>query len=242
MATGKTNSRWMRFICDEFDLSGQSREIGTMGVSHDEAEAHGFSDGVKNYTLGHGTAVLDGYQAVFATDGSAMSFDVLSVPEDRIISVPIGIRAAPAVGDPAYLHYANQASFTHDGSGPILVQANLPRGTSYTDLAQPWGVVLAAGTSISATTNYGQVDNGAATSNGLKVFLHVTATSSGNWTLKVQHASSPPTWADLITFSSDGSVITAEVGESSGTVNQYLRFQATRTAGTTTFWVTAARQ
>lgn len=245
MATGKTNSRWIRFICDEFDLSGDSRSIGSMGASYMEDDATGFSDGVHNFTLGTPTAVLDSYQAVFAADiaGDAnRSFDVLKAPEDRIISVPWGIKAAPTEGDIAYLHYASQASFTHDGAGPILITANLPRGTDNLTLAQPWGYVLAAGSSISATTNYTAVDNGAGTTNGLIAFLHVTATASGSWTLKVQHASSPPTYADLITFSSDGSAITSEVGTSTGTVNQYIRFQATRSTGTTTFWCVAARQ
>jgi len=242
MATGKTNARWMRFICDEFNLSGDSRELGEFGVSYEETDVTGLSDGVMNFTLGHPTRVLDGYQAAFATDGTTRSFDVLKAPETRIISVPIGIRAEPAVGDPAFLHYANQASFTHDGDGPVLVTANMPSGVTYTDLERPWGVVLAAGASLDATTDGTSVDNGASSSNGLTAFLHVTATSSGDWVLKVQHSADDSSWADLITFSADGSAITAEVGQASGTVNQYLRFQATRTDGTTTFWVTAARQ
>ncbi len=242
MATGKTNSRWMRFICDEFDLSGDSRTIGTMGITYAEDDVTGQSNGVHNFTLGIPTAALSGYQSVFATDGSARSYDALAAVETRIVSVPIGIKAAPAVGDPAFLHYADQSSFTHDGAGPVLITANLPRGTDYIDLERVWGVTLAAGTSISATTNYSSVDNGASTTNGLKAFLHVTTTSSGNWSLVIQDSANDSVWADLITFSSDGSAITAEVGEASGTVDRYLRFQATRTAGTTAFWVTAARQ
>lgn len=244
MATGKTNARWARFICDEFDLSGDTREIGEIGATYDEIDVTGLSDGVTNFTLGHPTIVMDGYAAVFAADsvGANRSFDVLSVPESRIISVPMGIRAAPAVSDPAFLHYAEQASFTHDGDGPILISASFPRGVAYTDLARPWGVVLAAGASIAVTTNGASVNNGAASTNGLTAFLHVTATAAGNWALKIQHSADDAIWVDLITFTADGSAVTAEVGQAAGTVNQYLRFQATRTGGTTTFWVTAARQ
>lgn len=242
MATGKTNARWMRVLVDEFNMSGDTREIGEVGVEYTEDDATALSDGVMNYTFGHPTAVMDGYTALFRADGSGQSFDVLQTPEERVISVAIGIRSEPEVGDPAFMHVANQASFRIDGSGPILASANMPRGISNIGMERLWGHVLAAGSSIGATTSYDSVDNGASTDNGLTAFLHVTATSSGDWVLKVQHSADDSTWADLITFSADGSAITSEVGEASGTVNRYLRFQATRTSGTTTFWVTAVRQ
>jgi len=242
MATGKTHARFMRLIVDGVDLSGDTRQVGEFGVTYDTAECTGWSDGVKNFTLGHANHLLNGYQAVFNNTAATGSHTELSAIEEYIISLPIGIRAAPAVGDPAFLQSFEQMSYTVEGVDAVLISAGFSKAITDNDHEKPFGVTLAPGTSLSATTNGTSVDNGASSANGLLAHIHVTATSSGSWALKIQDSANDSTWADLITFSADGSAITAEAADVTGTVDRYLRFQATRTSGTTSFWVTSARQ
>lgn len=238
----KTNVRWFRLLVDEFDLSGDVRQVGNFGAVYPEEDSTGWSDGRKTVTLGNPDIVLEGYQALFAKDGTGRSFDALIPIAERNVSLAMGIGAAPAVGNPAFLSTFEQVSGQVDGTGTVALAVEFSGGLTGAAQERPFGVVLAPGTSLSATTNGTSVDNAAASTNGLVAMLHVTATASGSWTLKVQHSTNDSTWADLITFSANGSAITSERGTSSGTVNRYLRFQATRTAGTSTFWVTAARQ
>jgi hypothetical protein len=242
MATGKTNSRWYRLIVDEVDLSGDSRQIGEFGVNYQTAPVEGWSDGVMYFTIGQAEHMLSGYQAVFNNTASTGSHTELSGIEEYIVSLPIGIRAAPAVGDPAFLASFEQLNYLVDGTDGVLANVEFAKSITDIDHEAAWGVTLAPGTSLSATTNGTSVDNAASSANGAMAHLHVTATSSGNWTLKVQDSTDDAAWSDLITFSADGSAVTAEAADVAGTVDRYVRFQATRVAGTTSFWVTFVRQ
>lgn len=242
MATGKTNVRFFRLIADGVDLSGDTRQIGEFGVNRQVAPVEGWSDGVMYFTLGQAEHVLSGYQAVFNNTASTGSHTELSALEEYVVSLAMGIRAAPAVGDPAFLSSFDQMSYTADGQDAVLVNAEFSKSLADIDHEAAFGVVLAAGTSLNSTTNGTSVNNGASSANGALAHLHVTATSSGSWTLKVQDSANDADWSDLITFSADGSAVTAEAADVAGTVDQYVRFQATRSTGTTSFWVTFARQ
>lgn len=244
MATGKTNARFYRFLSGSIDISGDSRQIGEFGKTVQTAPAEGWSDGVQYFTLGHSEHVLTGYQAVFNNTANTGSHTRLSsTPATQVISLPIGIRAAPAIGDPAFLATFDQVSYTVDGTDAILVNAEFVRETT-TDIDHeaPWGVVLYPDTSLTATINAASVDNGASSASGALAHIHVTASDGGTWAFKVQDSSNDSDWSDLITFSADGTTATAERGDVAGTVDQYLRFQATRTSGTCTAWCTLARQ
>lgn len=246
MATGKTNRVHFRLILDEIDLSGDAQAVGSFGSTYTEADVTGWKDGIINFTLGHPNIFIEGFQAVFNNTANTGSHTELSAQEEYLATLAIGIRAAPAVGDPCFSAPLLQSSYTVDGSGPMLVSTTLNGpGQSHThtvnSVLKPWGVVLAAGTQLSATTNGTSVDNGASSSNGGVAYLHIIASSGGTWSLKVQDSANDITWADLITFSSDGSAITAEQGTDTGTIDQYLRFQATRTSGTVTPWCTFVR-
>jgi hypothetical protein len=242
MATGKTNPRWFRLLVDEVDLSGDSRQIGSFGSEYEMSPVEGWDDGVKYFTFGQPTHIFNGYQAVFNNTATVGSHTELSALEEYYISLCIGIRAAPAVGDPAFLSTMEQINYTIEGTEAVLVNVDTVKAQTGNDQERVWGVVLAPGTSLSATTDGDSVDNGASSANGALAHLHVTGTSAGNWTLKVQDSADDAAWADLITFTGDGSTLWAESGTVAGTVDRYVRFQATRVAGTTTFWVTLARQ
>jgi hypothetical protein len=241
MATGKTHARWMRLILDGTNLSGDSRQIGSFGMEYATAEAQGWADGVVHYTLGHPSHIFSGYQAVFNNTASTGSHTELSAVEKYFLTLFVGIRAAPAVGDPTFSSDMEQMNYKIDGTDSVLINVDMIKGVSNITNAAAFGRALAIGTSLSATTNGDSIDNGASSANGATGFLHVTATSSGNWTLKVQDSPDDGAWSDLFTFDIDGSAVTADTKSASGTVDRYLRFQATRTAGTTSFWCAVIR-
>jgi len=242
MATGKTHARWFRLIVDEVNLSGDSRQVGDFGTTRQIAPIEGWSDGVVHYSLGQTEHMLSGYQAVFNNTAALGSHTELSAIEEYVISLPIGIRAAPAIGDPAFLSSMNQTLYTVDGTDAVLVNAEFVKAITDSDHEAAWGVVLAPGTAFTATDNGASVDNAASSASGALAHLHVTVSDGGTWAYKVQDSANNSDWADLITFSSDGTVIAGERGDVAGTVDRYLRFQATRTSGTCTAWCTVVRQ
>ena len=93
------------------------------------------------------------------------------------------------------------------------------------------GVILSAGTAVSATGNGTGVDHGAATTNGGAGFLSVpTNTRNGNITVKIQHSADNSTYADLVTFTvvSSTSTTSERIEVAAGTtVNRYLRVNYT---------------
>ena len=94
------------------------------------------------------------------------------------------------------------------------------------------GVMLAHGTVANTTTGTGVDDpTGAAVTASCAAALHIwTACAADTYVVKVQHSANNSTWADLMTFSADGSVITSERrAVASGTINRYRRVLATRT-------------
>jgi len=244
MATGKTNQKYCRLLIDQVDASGFTRQVGSVGVTYDTKDVSAYSDAVTNFTLGHPTFVLDGYQAVL--DNTALGEHAeLSAVEEYITTFAIGIRAAPALGDPAILSVLEQTSYVIDGDA-VNVTAGFARGQTNIGYKKSFGLVLEPGAASRSETLTGTSvqDVVAATSNGAIAHLHVTVSSGTTWTLKVQDAPDDSTWADLITFSADGSVIVGEQATVAGNVDKWLRVLLTRVggAGSLTAWVAIARQ
>ena len=97
------------------------------------------------------------------------------------------------------------------------------------------GIILADGSSVSASTTSTGLNNGSQSTIGWTANLHIVAnTRSTASTIKIQHSSDNSVWTDLVTFASIGlSTITSEYQEAlSGTVNQYVRVNITLTVGT----------
>jgi hypothetical protein len=242
MATGKTHPRWLRIQVDAVDLSGDSRQLGQIGSQYEMAPVEGWSDGVKYFTFGQAEHLFSGYQAVFNNTANTGSHTELSGIEEYIISVELGIRAAPALGDPAFLSSFEQINYMMEGTEAVLVSMDGVKSVTDMDHERVWGVVLENATSRSATLTGSSVDNGASSANGALAHLHVTVSSGGTWAFKIQDSANDSDWADLITFSADGSAVAAERGDVAGTVDQYLRAVYTRTSGSVSAWCVIARQ
>ena len=252
--TGKTSGRYARFLSNGYDLSGDMRSISAVGSRFNEADVTGWSDSVMQYLSDNGEVLLEGFTALMnntatATGPTAAGANVLMVTTDSFYnSVFLGIRSAPAIGNPSFASVFESGGFTTSGGGG---EAMVMQGTFYgsgiiAPTAHVWGHALAVGTELTATGQGGSIDNGASSANGYIAIMHVTQTAaaqaSNNWAFVIEHSTNDSTWATLATFTADGSAITAERLEGSGTVNRYVRLKYTRTAGTARPWVTFIRK
>jgi len=100
------------------------------------------------------------------------------------------------------------------------------------------GKSLYALTNTSATANTTAVDFGASSTLGGQAFLHCTAHSSANISVKIQSSADNSSFADVSGFSFTAiSGITAERIATTNTVNRYVRLAITVTSGSATFSV-----
>ncbi len=238
-------SRYFELYVGGIDLSGDSRSFGSAEDVFDPADMMGWGHLVHYFLANQRTVGLTGYVAHLNDTSTTGAHTVLKSSDnaDRL-SLLFGGGGAPTTGDPAYLIGSVQVS---DSAGidtnAAIVNADFLQDARQVDPAsRPWGVVLQGATAISATTTGTGVDGGASTANGARANLHVTVSSGGTWAFKIQDSADDSAWADLITFSANGSAVTSEQGAVTGTVDRYTRGVLTRTSGTLTAVITIARQ
>ena len=242
MATGKTHSRHSRLYLDGIDLSGDSRQFGQVGVVYGEEDMTTWTDGVVNFQVKHGQAKLEGYQAVLNNTAAVGSLTELSDQEEYILSLLLGIRAAPAAGDPAFSLSLQQISMVMEGSGPLLLNVDFPGpGQDVAIPSKAWGKLLYAKTTIAITTTSASIDFGAAQASGAHAYLQIfLAETVGTWALKVQDSPNGSAWSDYITFTANGTVVRGEQGRDTTSMDRYVRFVATYSGGGSTNLTVAA--
>lgn len=236
--------RYCRLYVGGADLSGDARMFGSADCSIEIADMTGWSQTVRwGIPSGQIAVGLRSFQALFNDTAVTGSHTVMKDPSTlNKISLLFGGNAVPAAGDPAYLTVANLEPGGVGFDGPSIVINGTWVPDAQDDSEFPWGVTLFPETALSVTTSGSTVQEAAATTKGCHAHLHVLATGSGNYAFKIEHSTNGSTWADLVTFSSNGGTVTSEQVSTSGTVNAYLRGSATRTGGTCTVVMTVARK
>ena len=234
-------TRYARAYWAGYDVSGDTRTFGNLGDPFETADMTGWSNGVQNFlSNGFSPQTARGYQAILNDTAASGAHTLFSgANKADILIVALGGGGAPAVGDPSFMLPARSVSdpATFDsGTGVISVDFVYDTAQYSDNFATPWGQVLAEATAISSTTTYSSTDSytAAATTSGYSAAIHILTTASGNFAIKVQHSTDDSAWADLFTFTTTGGAIGTELASGTGTVNQYLRAVATRTAGTIT--------
>jgi len=244
-ASGKDKIlRWTRIYVGGYDLSGDSRTFSSADIIYGEADVTGWSEAVTNFLRdGRLATGIRGYQALL-NDATGRAYTILQAGNAQNVSLLFGGGGEPAIPDPAYLIPSVQMmdNATIDGNVAMINADFIPQaGAVDTAVANPFGVLLSPATSISSTTTGASHDNEGATTGGWHSIIHITATSSGNFAFTIEHSTDDSAWATLGTFTTTGGSVTSEYLSGSGTVNQYTRFLATRTAGTVTPVVSFAR-
>lgn len=246
MATGRTVNRWARVYADGYDLSGYTRTVGPLEWSFAEADVTApMSDGVRGVLPDTPTITVGAINAVYdntATSGLQAVMGGAGVA--RTIMVPIGIRAAPAAGDPVFVGVFAQNDFmVQEDTGAMT--ANMQFGawdaTSLINYTKPWGVLLHALSSASAANSSAGVDDrGAATTAGGYMVYQVTA-GDGTATISIDDSADNSNWTAL-SGATTGSIDCSTVKKGvvalgiGATVRRYLRWQiALGTAGSVTF-------
>lgn len=243
---GKTHAKHCRLIIDTVNLSGVSRQMGSLGVDYEAADITGYGDGVHYFTLGQATHLLNGYQAAFSNLATVGSHTELKDFEEYIASFCIGCRGAPEIGSVAWLSSMDQMSYGVQGTDNALVSVDFSKAITDNDHTNPWGVVLEAGTSRTESADLVGVDNEAATTNGIVAHYHCTASSGTTWTFDIEESSDDEDadpYASIAQFTADGSAVASERIDVAGAVERYLRLAIVRTggAGSCSVWVTVAR-
>ena len=243
--------RFCRLYVGGYDLSGDALTFSSGDNNYGEIEMTGWSDINMSYFKDSVRMTgLRGFQAL-ANDTAGRAYDQLKTTGGSSrVSLHMGGGGVPTYGDPAYLLPSVQTAsvLSIDSMRAVLTADFLPDVTQFGAVGDnnPTGVVLrgeAQGT-LSATVAASSAishDNGGSTAGGFVANLHVLATAAGNFAFKIRHSADDAAWADLVSFTADGSAITSEYQSGTGTVNRYVAFDATRTAGTCTVYVSFAR-
>lgn len=249
MATGRTVARWARVYADGYDLSGYARSVGPLSQEYGAAIGAALADEIKGAMLGQGTlsiGALNGFFDNTATSGLHVIANGAGVR--RVVMIPLGVRAAPAQGDPAFCGEYEQLGY-HAVEQDGYVTANIPFGNADANAAhlahlKAWGTLLHAKAAKTAVNSSAGVDDyGAATTRGGFLCYQAFA-SDGTATIKVQDAAtnSDGSFSDL-SGATSGSIdpsVTPKSGivaiAPTATVRQFLRWQIVLgTATTITF-------
>lgn len=197
--------------------------------SANPVDVTGFGDGVKNFIPSILSGKLSGN--VFWDSAAAKTHLALkALPTGYVTIFPQGA----ALGNPTLSLPFMQSNYGAKGAPDTALEIGTLNFESYgSNVGVEFGVGLQHGTITNTTTGTGVDDptSGAVTAT-CSATLHIwTACATDTYVIKVQHSTTLGSgYADLITFSANGSAITAErQAVASGTINRYRRILATRT-------------
>jgi hypothetical protein len=183
----------MRCYIDGRDLSGFTSEIGPLETSFDEAELLAVQDSVRGVLPNHPHISIGTLNACYdntATSGLQAVMGGAGVSRDVLVA--LGIRAAPAEGDPAFMGAWNQLGFQMVPGGAVT--ATIPFGmwdvASDPNYAKAWGTLLHENTEeTAANTSTGVDDKGASSSaGGFLMYQILSVTGTGTVTISVDEA------------------------------------------------------
>lgn len=247
MSVGRTTFPHTRIYADGLDISGYTRSVGPLIWEYDEVDLTcPPGDNVKGYLPGQPRITPTAINAVLDNDAAGLFASGLKTAGAAVtLMIPIGIRAAPAAGDPCWMGIFQQLNYAAENDGGAMT-VSIPFGNwdvaSLNAHEEPWGVLLhAKGAETAANTAIG-VDSGAQTEGGGYMMYHLFS-SNGTVTITAQGASvnTNPSFTNIPGNTSG--VVDASITPAYGiavattsTIKQYLRWQISLgTATTCTF-------
>lgn len=244
----RTVQKYTRVYVDGYDLSGYSRSVGPLELTHDEADMTTFTDTVKGYLRNHAQANVGTLNAVLDDTATSGPHAVLQASNGskRTVLVALGMGAAPAAGDPVFAGQFLQKRYQpEEAGGAVVLSAEFSGWASdATSLlyGQPWGALVhASGAETGANSGTG-FDNptGGATAKGGYMVYQVLA-GNGTATISIDDSANNSAFTAL-SGATTGSINCAVVQHGivalgvTATVRRYLRWQiALGTATSVTF-------
>lgn len=189
----------------------------------------GFGDGSKNYIPTIKTGKISG-DALWDADASKTHLVLKSLPTGHVTIIPEGY----TLGAPSNsLPFMSNKYMPKGAPDDVLKIGKLEFESYGVNAGVENGVILAHATITTTTTGTGVDDpSGAAVTAACSATLHIwDAVATDTYVIKVQHSTLLGSgYADLITFTLNGSTLTSErVAVASGTINRYRRVVATCT-------------
>lgn len=227
MATlhGKNTKVWL----NEYDLGPYLNSIGFSGA-RDTADT-------TNFASGGDKEAIAGVRATTVSAGGFHDADLSEI--DDAFDAGAGILtwspgAGAAIGDRAYLASIIGTSLARSSpAGGVVAIA----WDSMADTVTGLGQILHPKGEDTNTTTGASKDDGAATSTGWQMHLHVFAVDGGSWVVKVQDSANNSAWSDVTgaTFSAVTGAASERLVSAAATTDlrRYVRYIATRTGGTT---------
>lgn len=199
-------------------------------------EGTGFSDLVRNYIPGLQTAKIN-TTMLWSSTADAVHDALKTSGQTGIVTI---VPETYALGIPSITLPYMQSTYKPAGAVDGILEIGSIDFESYgNNYGIENGVMLYQG-AITDTTTGTSYDNSAATTGGYSAVLHIwEKTASDTYVIKIQHSTDNSTWTDAVTFTADGTTITAE--RKTGTsINQYRRIVATRTGSGDTLGLSIA--
>lgn len=256
MTTGRTLNKHSRVYVSGFDLSGFSRMVGPLEITHEEADMTvDMSDTVKSYLRNRTHVNLGMLNALLDNTPTTGIHDVLkSSGGSRTVIVAKGIRTAPAAGDPAFggtfIHKAYQVESPGGAVVLTIPWSGWAVNATSLDYAHPWGTLIHAnGAETAANTANSGIDNpeaGATALGGFFVYQVLAAAGSSTMTatLSVDDSANNSSWLAL-SGATSGSIacnVRSAGMVALGTadaVRRYLRWQISLGTATSVTFVSA---
>ena len=189
----------------------------------------GFGDGAANYVPGMPT-VAGTVDMLWESSANSVHLALSSLPTGALTILPEG----GTLGNQSLSFAVMQATYIPKGTPTSAITVGGIQFESYgNNTGIETGVVLQHGTTTTTLTGTGVDDpTGASVTAACGATLHLWGTplAADTYVIKVQHSVDNSSWADLITFSANGSARTVERQTvASGTIRRYRRVLATRT-------------
>lgn len=252
MATGRTKPKWTRVYIDGYDMSGYARAVGPLEITYDEADMTTLAESVKGYLANTPQVNVGTLSAVFDnTATSGLQARLGTAGAIRTVLVAMGIRGAPAAGDPAFGGQFTQSGFQVEGDSGVY--ASIPFSGWAADAtsrlyAGAWGQVvhpLGAETAANTANGFDNYTGGETLKGGFFIY-HITAFGgTGDATISVDDSANNSTWLALSGATSGAIAHTSMPAYgivalgNTATVRRYLRFQVALNTLTSVTFVSA---
>lgn len=241
MAEGRTLQRHLRMYMNGLDLSSDFLSVGALSWDYGHEAQAALNWEIAGGLCDQATIATGTCNTLLNTGDPAGAHEYLQLMDGELVAVtvPFGIRAAPAAGDPVWcaMHYA-KAKVTPPASGMVTgtidySPANVTPANAKLVYDVPWGVLLHAKGAETAANSATGIDGGAATTAGGYIVAQVFAIEgTGTVTIKAQSAStnSDGSFADVAGLTldfADTDVPSAAVAQAATdeTIERYTRWQ-----------------
>jgi hypothetical protein len=237
MATGRTLSRWSRVYGNGYDLSGYTRSLGTLPWEFESGDVSAMTEEINNYLIGRATigpVTLNGVFDSTATSGLHVLASGVNTSWDLMIT--LGIRAAPAMGDPVYCGKFTQKGYQAQEDNVAMV-ATVPFGLwdggDLLHYEQPWGTLvhpLGVEDDVNADAGYDDGAGGETFLGGYMMYQVTDGTGVGTATISIDDSANNIDFvplADATVDVEDTDIPCAGIIELDfvGDIRQYIRWQ-----------------